>query len=162
MRIFRFFLLVAAGMLSGCMLIDSISPTVRLGDQVHQLNDEIRWGRVDLAAQRVAPSHRGQFVQSHRAWGTSIRIAEADVTHMQMGLPDGQAASLVTYSWFNERTMELSSTTVRQLWKSEGSGFVLHGEEVIAGDESLLPGIPVIQADATDEAGTLTSGDETS
>lgn len=147
--------------LSGCTLIDSISPEVRLGDQVHQLNDEIRWGRVDLAAQRVAPSHRGLFVSSHRGWGTSIRIAEADVTNMQMGLPDGQAASLVTYSWFSERTMELSSTTVRQFWKGEGSGFVLSGEEVIGGDETLLPGTPVVRADAIDENGALTTGDET-
>lgn len=161
MRISFFLLFVVAGMLSGCMLIDSISPQVRLGDQVHQLNDEIRWGRIDLAAQRVAPSHRRQFVQSHRAWGTTIRIAEADITNMQLGLPDDQAASLVTYSWFNERTMELSSTTVRQLWKGDGSGFVLSGEEVIAGDESLLPGIPVIRVDEVDEEG-LTVGDEAS
>ncbi|MDQ3033692.1 MAG: hypothetical protein M3Y87_14840 [Myxococcota bacterium] len=154
---------LAAWALSGCMLIDSISPQVRLGDQVHQLNDEVRWGRVDLAAQRVAPAHRRQFVRSHRGWGANIHVADADVTNMDLGLPDGRAASFVTYSWFDERTMELQSTTVRQLWRGEGEGYVLVGEEVIGGDESLLPGAPVVsgeESDAIGEDGTITAGDE--
>lgn len=151
---------LAACALPGCMLIDSISPQVRLGDQVHQLNDEIRWGRVDLAAQRVAASHRRQFVQSHRGWGANIHVADADVTNMDLGLPDGRAASYVTYSWFDERAMELQSTTVRQLWVGEGEGYVLVGEEVIGGEASLLPGAPVIDLDGLDEDGNLTAGSE--
>lgn len=153
---------LAAWVLSGCMLIDSISPQVRLGDQVHQLNDEIRWGRVDLAAQRVAPSHRRAFVRAHRAWGGMVHIADADVTNMDLGLPDGRAASFVTYSWFDERTMQLQSTTVRQLWVGEGEGYVLVGEEIIGGDEALLPGAPVVEgiSDELDEDGAITAGDE--
>jgi hypothetical protein len=153
---------LGAWVLSGCMLIDSISPQVRLGDQVHQLNDEVRWGRVDLAAQRVAPTHRRAFIRAHRAWGSMVHVADADVTNMDLGLPDGRAASFVTYSWFDERTMELQSTTVRQLWVGEGEGYVLVGEEVIGGDETLLPGMPVVEgvSDAMEDDGTMTSGDD--
>lgn len=153
-------LALAAWALSGCMLIDSISPQVRLGDQVHQLNDEIRWGRVDLAAQRVASSHRAAFVQRHRSWGHGVSIADADVTNMDLGLGEGRAASYVTYSWFDEQRMEVTSTTVRQIWRGEGEGFVLIDEQVIGGDERLLPGAPVIDLAAESLAadGTLSAG----
>jgi hypothetical protein len=128
--------------LSGCMLLDAISPEVRLSDAVHQLNDEVRWGRIDLAAQRVATAHRVAFVAQHRGWGGDIRVADADVTNLEMGA-EGGAASTVTYQWIDERTMELRATTVRQSWLGEGEGFVLTGEEIVAGDPELMDGAPV-------------------
>lgn len=151
-----------AGILAGCMMIDSISPEVRLGDQVHALNDEVRWGRVDLAAQRVATAHRADFVARHRAWGNEVRVADADVTNMVMAAGEGECASYVSYSWIDERTMELRSTTVRQLWRSEGEGFVLTREEIVGGDESLLPGAPLASEAAGEEAegGASSSGGE--
>lgn len=150
-----------AGILAGCMMIDSISPQVRLSDQVHQLNDEVRWGRIDLAAQRVAAAHRADFIARHRAWGSDIRVADADVTNMDMDLGDGRCASYVAYSWIDERSMTLRTTTVRQIWRGEGEGFVLIGEEILGGDESLLPGAPLASAagDAVSEDG-ITSGGE--
>ena len=151
-----------AGILAGCMMIDSISPQVRLSDQVHQLNDEVRWGRVDLAAQRVSASHRPAFIAQHRAWGSDVRVADADVTNMDMDLGDGRCASYVAYSWIDERSMTLRTTTVRQIWRGEGEGFVLIGEEILGGDESLLPGAPLASAagDAVGEDGSITSGGE--
>ncbi|UJR86761.1 Hypothetical protein I5071_88620 [Sandaracinus amylolyticus] len=158
----RLALLLPIAALSGCMMIDSISPEVRLGDQVHALNDEVRWGRVDLAAQRVAPSHRAAFVASHRAWGSEVHVADADVTNMDLGLEGGRAASYVNYSWIDEHTMELRATTVRQIWRGENEGFVLVSEEILSGDEALLPGVPRAEAaeGAVSDEGAITSGDE--
>jgi hypothetical protein len=128
--------------LSGCTLLDNIGPQNRLSDQVHILNDEVRWGRIDLAAQRVAPAHRRAFVAQHRAWGRAVRIADADVSNLEMNLPDGRSASIVTYSWVDEATMELFTTSVRQLWVGEGEGFLLLSEEIVGGQPTLLPGAP--------------------
>ncbi len=134
----RLAVVLVVGGLGGCTLLEMSAPETRLSDVVYQLNDEARWGRVDLAAQRVAPEWRARFLAQHRRWGRDVRVADADVTNMELGLPDDRAASVVTYSWIDERTMELSSTTVRQIWESNGEGFRLVREEIAGGDPALL------------------------
>lgn len=139
--------------LSGCMLIDNIGPQQRFSDQVHDLNESARWGRLDLAAQSVAPEHRAAFVAQHRAWTGEVRVADVDVTNLEMQLPDGSLASTVAYQWIDERTMELHSTTVRQRWISSGDGFALAGETIIGGEPELLEGAPVREDDPATAGG---------
>jgi hypothetical protein len=155
MRLFPALLVLV---LAGCMLIDHVAPQNRLADQVHQFNDEVRWGRIDLAARRVDPAHRSHFLARHRAWGRDIRVADADVTNLELGLPEGRAASLVTYSWIDERTMTLRATSVRQIWRGEGEGFVLVGEEIVGGEPDLLAGAPIAAGSAGEEAGAAITG----
>lgn len=156
-------LLATAVLLSGCMLIDNIAPQARLTDTVHELNDEVRWGRIDLAAQRVAGTHRAAFIAQHREWGRDIRLADVEVTGMEMNLPDGSSASTVTYGWIDERTMELRTTSVRQRWVGEGEGFVLASETIIGGEPELLAGAPILGESGDDEVEgetVTTSGDD--
>ncbi len=135
----------------GCGLIDQLAPEQRFGDVVHLTNDEARWGRVDLAAQKVAPAHRASFVARHRRWGNDIQIADADVTNLELGLPEDRAASVVTYAGFDQRTMELQTTAVRQSWASAGESFVLIDETIIGGAPELF------EEPAGDDDGVLAS-----
>ncbi|GAB4214048.1 MAG: hypothetical protein OHK0013_38430 [Sandaracinaceae bacterium] len=121
---------------TGCMMMQSLQPETRLQDQVYQLNDEARWGRVDLAAGRTATAYRVPFVRSHRRWGRGISIGDVDITNIAM--MQGGAQALVTYSWIDDGTMELHATTVRQSWVSEGDGFRLAGEDIVSGDDGLF------------------------
>lgn len=119
--------------------MDGLSPETRLTDQVHQLNDEARWGRIDLAAGRVGRDYRRPFIASHARWGGDVRVADADVTSVTLGEPAGGASSLVTYAWIDERAMELRQTTVRQIWEGgETDGFRLVREEITAGDAHIF------------------------
>lgn len=129
--------------LGGCQLMQNINPETRLSDIVYQTNDEARWGRIDLAAGRCASGYRAVFIATHRQWGRDVRVADADVTNLSLGEADGGASSLVTYSWIDERTMELHETTVRQRWASDGDGFRLAGEEIIDGDTALFEEVEV-------------------
>jgi hypothetical protein len=151
---------------TACSLIQSISPETHLSDQVHQLNDEARWARVDLAAMRCDPRYRPVFLASHRRWGSAVRVADADITNLAMG-HDGEATSLVTYQWVDERSMELFATTVRQRWTGNGEvGFHLVGEDIVAGEARLyeeVEGGPRLLEDtvvASGDEGAPTSGDE--
>jgi hypothetical protein len=157
----RSLLALAAISLWGCQLIDNIGPQNRLADQVHGLNDEVRWGRVDLASQRVASAHRAAFLAQHRGWGGDIRIADVDVTNLEFLREGGGAASIVSYAWIDERTMELRSTSVRQRWVADGEGFLLAGEEILGGEAELLDGAPLATGE-DDAAGddVSTSGGE--
>jgi hypothetical protein len=125
---------------TGCGMMGGLAPETRLQDHVHMLNDEARWGRVDLAAGRCARSYREAFVRSHRRWGRSLAIGDVDITNISM--LQGGAQSLVTYSWIDQSTQELYATTVRQTWVGSGDGFALAGEDIVSGEEGLYVDVP--------------------
>lgn len=129
--------LVLAISLSGC-IFQHLSPTRKLTDQVYALNDEARWTRIDLATERVAPRYRETFLVSHRMWGHDIQIADSDTTNVHIADDLQTATSLVTISWYDQRTLELRASVLRQHWESTGDGYVLDGETVIGGDPDLL------------------------
>jgi hypothetical protein len=125
---------------TGCGMMQGLAPETRLQDNVYMLNDEARWGRVDLAAGRCARAYREAFVRSHRRWGRTVAIGDVDVTNISM--LQGGAQSLVTYSWIDQSTQELHATTVRQSWVGDGDGFALAGEDIVSGAEGLYLDVP--------------------
>lgn len=152
----------------GCTLMQNLNPENRLADIVYRVNDEARWGRIDLAAMSCTNDYRMPFVTSHAAWGHDIQIGDAEVTNLALGT-GGEAAdaqSLVTYNWIDNAHMELHTTTVRQSWTGDGDGFRLTAETVISGEEGLfeeVEGGPTTLEDATAEDALIgTAGGELS
>ena len=134
----RLLCVLALTTLSGCLL-QNLSATRQLTDQVYAFNDEIRWARMDLATERVAPEYRPEFLQRHRSWGHDVQIADFDTTHVQISDDMESATSLVTISWYDERTMELHTSVMQQLWvKLEGGSFMLNRVRVVGGEATLL------------------------
>lgn len=139
--------------ISGC-IFQNLSTSRELTDQVYAFNDEIRWARIDLATERVAPDYRAEFVLAHRMWGHDIQIADADMTHVQIADDSETATSLVTFAWYDERTMRLHNTVVQQRWTKTNDAFLLEAEVVVGGDETLLAPPPEVETeDATAAAG---------
>lgn len=131
-------LLLAVGLfLTGCMF-QNLTPTRQLQDTVYQLNDETRWARIDLASQRVMPAYRARFLLAHRQWGHDIAIADIDPTHIQLGEDGEHARSLVTVTWYDQRTMELTRTVVTQQWERTDNGYMLSAETIVGGSDLLL------------------------
>jgi len=100
--------------------------------------DETRWGRAELAADRVAPAFRERFVQAHAKWGQSIEIADVDLATLRMASDEESATAILTVSWYALDTMDLATTQIRQRWEHEGGNYVLAREAVIGGDARLL------------------------
>lgn len=123
--------------LGGC-LFQNLTPARQLQDTVYQLNDETRWARIDLASEKVSPDYRARFVLAHRAWGHDIAIADIDPTHIQLAGEGESARSLVTVTWYDQRTMELSRTVLTQQWVHTDNGYRLDGETIVGGNEDLL------------------------
>ncbi len=128
---------IATLLLAGCML-QNVAPTERLGDAVNGITDETRWGRVDLAAQRVDPRFRAHFSASHTRWGRQIQIADAEVTQMTLADDGNSAVSVVAVSWYQLDAMDLRLSVVEQRWKRNGNEFVLSRERIVDGDNTLL------------------------
>lgn len=155
MRARLFVGLVVLG-LGGCTLMQNLRPENRLADIVYQFNDEARWHRIDLAAQRCAGTYRLPFVRSHARWGHDVAIGDVEVTNLALGTGENgaDAQSLVTYQWIDNATMELHTTTVRQDWHGQGEGFQLIAEVVVSGEFEIfddVEGGPSSIEDATIE-----------
>ncbi len=148
--------LVLASMLcsAGCLL-QGQGRTAALTDAVHDMMDETRWGRAELAADRVAPAFRARFVQAHARWGQGIEIADLDVSMLRMAQDEESATAILTVNWYSLDTMELSTTRVRQRWEQSGNSFVLARESVVSGDARLLDlAVPAALRTGSDEPAT--------
>ena len=130
-------LLLSSVLLGGCFL-DNASPTKKLADAVHEMNDSARWGRIGSASRFVEADYRARFTETHRRWGNGIRVADGEVLSVQFA-PDRQSAlAIVTYSWYDLDTMTLHDTVVKQHWRATDEFYGLSEETVIEGDPRLL------------------------
>jgi len=127
--------LVALG--QGC-IFNNVSTEETLRDAVVGLNDEVRWNRMDLATQRVAPTFRTAFSLTHHDWHEGMQIADSEIVHVQVGEDKEDAKAFIKIRWYDQRTMLVSETTLEQKWKKVGRSFVLIAEEVRAGDPRLI------------------------
>ena len=139
---------------AGCLL-QGQGRAEALADAVHGMVDETRWGRAELAADRVAPAFRERFVQAHAKWGQSIEIADVDLGTLRMASDEESATAVLTVSWYALDTMDLATTQIRQRWEHKGGNYVLAREAVIGGDARLLErAAPAAPQPATPRAGT--------
>ena len=129
--------LCSCSALSGCFL-DNASPTRKIADTVHDMNDQARWGRMGDAAGYVDPTYRKTYLNNHKRWGSGIQLADAEVVHVQIQDDASGATSFVTYSWYSMADMTLHQSVVRQRWTSNEDALVLVSESVVQGDASLL------------------------
>jgi hypothetical protein len=130
-------LLCTLGLAQGC-IFSNVSAEETLRDAVVGLNDEVRWNRLDLATQRVAPGYRAAFRLTHLDWHEHMKIADSEIVHVQVGEDRSEAKAYVAIRWYDERTMLLAETTLEQEWHRAGRAYVLVGEKVRNGDPRLL------------------------
>lgn len=138
-------------LLSGCFMGNN-SPAKKIGDSVHDLNDQARWGRIGDAALLVEPSYRDQFVIAHQKWGSDIQLADSEIVQVKIAPDAEHASAIVSYSWYAMDTMTLHETVVQQRWSAHGGGYALVSEAVVKGDPRLLS--------ATASAAILTSAND--
>ncbi len=125
--------------LSGCLL-QNLSPETRMRDAVVELNEGARWGRMDVASGHVAPGFRPQFQASHIRWGRDIQIADTEILGMSPHTnEEGEGAfSRIAVRWYDESTMVLANTVIRQTWQKHKQTFLLTSESVESGHPGLL------------------------
>ncbi len=123
----------------GC-LIQNLSPETRLRDSVIELNEGVRWGRMDVATGHVSPVFQNQFRLTHMRWGRDIQIADSEILAVNAHTEeDGSGAvSRVAIRWYHHETMVIAQTIVRQAWQKHKQTFLLTNESVESGHPGLL------------------------
>jgi hypothetical protein len=137
--------------LCGC-LVQNLSPETRMRDAVIELNEGARWGRMDVASGHVAPQFRPQFKASHMNWGRNIQIADTEILGMNPETDEEGAGafSRVAVRWYDQSTMMLAATVIRQTWQKHKQTFLLTNESIESGHPGLLM-IPEAPAAAPSE-----------
>lgn len=126
----------AALVLTGCP-VNHQSPPARAQEAALECNLNTRFGRMELAAERVAPDARVPFFERRRAWGGRIRVADYEMMGVRMK-GDSDAEVFVRFAWYRVDEGDLRVTTVKQKWHDFKGSFQLVDEQREGGDLGLL------------------------
>lgn len=108
-----------------------------------------RFGRSQLVAERIAPTEKGDYTRTHHAWGTDVRVTDAEMDGFHMKPGDEEAEVNVRVAWYRPDEGELRTTVLRQTWKDYKGAWLLSHEERADGDVGLLGERIVILKDDT-------------
>lgn len=126
--------------LGGCPVMHQ-APPARAQEAASELNLNAKFGRMELASERVAPKARDTFFESRRAWGGKVRVADYELQGLKMK-GEADAEVFVRVSWFRVDEQDLRGTTLRQRWHDFKGDWKLVEEARLDGDVGLL-GEPV-------------------
>jgi hypothetical protein len=122
------------------------SPAARAQEAATEMNLNAKFGRMELAAERVAPKAKDTFFERHKGWGGKVRVADYELQGMRMK-SDDTAEIMVRVAWFRIDEGDLRTTTLKQKWHDMKGDWKLVEESRIDGDVGLLgepmPAAPV-------------------
>jgi hypothetical protein len=118
------------------------SQAARMQEAATDLNTNVRFGRMELAMEHVAPDARESFISHRRLWGSRIHLADYELVGASMKDDDNAEVS-VKYAWFHPDEGDLHTTVVRQKWHDRKGDWLLVGEARIDGDEGLFGEAPL-------------------
>lgn len=112
-----------------------------------QFNFDMRFGRVELAVEQIAPKYEKDFTKKHRGWGGPIHVTDAETIGMHMkGQEDCDVA--VRIGWYRIEQGELRTTFVKQHWHLYPRGWLLDAEDRTDGDIGALgENVQVVEPD---------------
>jgi hypothetical protein len=114
-----------------------MTPMQRMQDAANDLTTATRFGRIDMALQRVSHASRDEFIRKHAGWGSAVRIADCDLSSLRL-VDKEHAQVTLTVSWHRIDESELRGTQIAQKWQDHRGRWLLESEERIAGDIGLL------------------------
>lgn len=139
--------LVLALGVGGCL---GQSRPARAQEAASEMNLNMRFGRVELATEKVAESNREKFLASRKQWGQDVRIADTELAGLKI-VGESGAEVIVKVSWYRVDVGDLHQTTLKQTWKDFKGEWKLVSEERSDGDAGLLGEAPA-KGDASAKA----------
>jgi hypothetical protein len=122
--------------LFGCPAMQQ-TPGVKAQEAANELNVNTRFGRMELAAEKVAPKAKDAFFQARKGWGGRVRVADVELAGMKMK-GESDAEMLVKVAWYLVDEGDLHVTTVRQSWHDFKGDWKLVEEVRTDGEVGLL------------------------
>jgi hypothetical protein len=130
----RTLVLVCAVAASGCF--GPPSRGQRLTDSAYEVSNGMRFGRLDLALEHVAPKERPAFLRRRAHWGKQVRIVDIEFAGMTEVNKD-DADVMLAVSWLRADEAVVRTTFIAQRWR-EDRGWTIIGESRQGGDFGLF------------------------
>jgi len=121
--------------LVGCF--GNFTPVQRVQDAANDLSTATRFGRMDVAVERVSRTGRDQFVRQHASWGSSVRIVDCDILGLRLRDKEHAEVTLAV-NWQRLDDSEMRATQIAQHWQDHRGAWLLETEERTGGDVGLL------------------------
>jgi hypothetical protein len=106
-------------------------------ETAQDLNLDTRFGRMELAVEKVAEREREAWLKRHKSWGGAIRIADTEIGGVRMR-SQTEAVVTVRIAWYRLEEQELRMTALKQTYKDVDGVWRLAGETRTDGDLGLL------------------------
>jgi hypothetical protein len=110
-----------------------------LADSVRGYNDGVRWERFAIAAARLPPPERAQFVDEMDERAGELKITDYEVVSVDARGPR-EARVHVKLSWYRTAEGTLRETHALQTWERRGDAWLMVAEARVRGAE--MPGLP--------------------
>lgn len=121
----------------GCPLGGQSKPA-RAQEAALELNLNARFGRMELAAERVSPKAREAFFERRKHWGGRVRVADYELAGLRILEGESEAETVVKVAWYRIDEGDLHVTTIRQTWHDFKGDWKLTGETRVDGELGLL------------------------
>ena len=127
--------LALAPALAGCPMPDSAA--ARMQSAASDFNTDVRFGRLSLAVEKVAPKEREEFLARRRTWTGRVEIADYELISAKM--VEGEDAEVVVkYDWYQLNVGDLHTSKIKQKWHSHKGRWLLEAESLDEGTPGLL------------------------
>ena len=113
--------------------------TEPLSESVRSFNEGVRWERFAVAAARVPPRERSQFVEDMDQRAEDLKITDYEIVNVDARGPR-EARVQVKLSWYRTSEGTLRETHARQTWERRGKAWMMVAEARVRGAE--MPGLP--------------------
>lgn len=124
------------------------SRPARMQEAATELNLNARFGRMELASERVAPQGRPAFFGHRKVWGNRVRIVDSELVGVKFEKDESEAQASVRIAWQPVDDGDMRTTTVRQTFKDMRTGWYMIAEERLEGDIGLFGEKPEAPVDA--------------
>lgn len=112
--------------------------TETLADSVRSFNEGVRWERFAVAAVRIPPRERSQFVEDMDQRAEDLKITDYEVVNVDARGPR-EARVRVKLSWYRTSEGTLRETHALQTWERQGQAWMMVAEARVRGAE--MPGL---------------------
>lgn len=113
--------------------------TDTLGEAVRSYNDGVRWGRLGIAASKIPPRERAQFVDEMDERAEDVKITDYEVVDVA-ARTQRQAKVRIKMSWYLASKGTVHETHSEQTWERQGKLWFMVQEARVRGAE--MPGLP--------------------
>ena len=110
-----------------------------LSESIRSFNDGVRWERFAMAASRLPPKQRGEFVDRMDERATDLKITDYEVVRVEPSGPK-EAKVQVKLSWYKNSEGLLRETHAMQTWERVGKTWFMVDTARVRGAE--MPGLP--------------------